>query len=177
MINGDAWVKDGIFIPEWVKIRRNNGKREISDKDPYNICQKMGVIILNWKDIPNSRGHRHSWNRKACFVCKSFRFLIKDCDYYEKKMVQQPVRNHAMRGNHQHYARMTHPNPHRHVVPTTFLTRSRRVPLNAARPVTTVIPPNKVHHQRPTTHGVLKAHSPSRMTIHLRPSPTHSNFY
>nr|GEU31158.1 copia protein [Tanacetum cinerariifolium] len=22
------------------------------------------------KDIPKSRGHRHSWNRKACFVCK-----------------------------------------------------------------------------------------------------------
>nr|GEV92284.1 putative ribonuclease H-like domain-containing protein [Tanacetum cinerariifolium] len=30
-----------------------------------------------------------------------------------KKMVQKPVRNHAIRGNHQHYARMTHPHPHR----------------------------------------------------------------
>nr|GEW59857.1 hypothetical protein [Tanacetum cinerariifolium] len=48
MINGDAWVKDGIFIPEWVKIRRNYGIREISNKDPYSICQKRGVIILNW---------------------------------------------------------------------------------------------------------------------------------
>nr|GEX89831.1 putative ribonuclease H-like domain-containing protein [Tanacetum cinerariifolium] len=38
------------------------------------------------KDIPKSRGHRHSWNRKACFVCKSLTHLIKDCDYYEKKM-------------------------------------------------------------------------------------------
>nr|GFC89502.1 hypothetical protein [Tanacetum cinerariifolium] len=47
MINGDSWVKDGIFIPEWVKIRRNNGIHEISNKDPYNIRQKRGVIILN----------------------------------------------------------------------------------------------------------------------------------
>nr|GEX34170.1 integrator complex subunit 11 [Tanacetum cinerariifolium] len=47
MINGDAWVKDGIFIPEWVRIRRNNGIREISKKDPYNVCQKRRVIILN----------------------------------------------------------------------------------------------------------------------------------
>nr|GFB29589.1 hypothetical protein [Tanacetum cinerariifolium] len=39
------------------------------------------------KDIPKSRGHRHSWNRKACFVCKSLTHLIKDNDYYEKKMV------------------------------------------------------------------------------------------
>nr|GEZ10360.1 hypothetical protein [Tanacetum cinerariifolium] len=32
----------------------------------------------------------------------SLTYLIKDCDYYEKKMVQKPVRNHAMRGNPQH---------------------------------------------------------------------------
>nr|GEV30269.1 uncharacterized mitochondrial protein AtMg00810-like [Tanacetum cinerariifolium] len=41
------------------------------------------------KDIPKSRVHRYSWNRKACFVCKSVNHLIKDCDYYEKKMVQK----------------------------------------------------------------------------------------
>nr|GFA44436.1 hypothetical protein [Tanacetum cinerariifolium] len=47
-------------------------------------------------DIPKTRGHRQSWNRKACFVCKSLTSLIKDCDYYEKIMVQKPARNHAM---------------------------------------------------------------------------------
>nr|GFA45185.1 hypothetical protein [Tanacetum cinerariifolium] len=39
------------------------------------------------KDIPKSRGHRHSWNRKAYFVCKSLAYLIKDYDYYKEKMV------------------------------------------------------------------------------------------
>nr|GEV33334.1 reverse transcriptase domain-containing protein [Tanacetum cinerariifolium] len=106
------------------------------------------------KYISKSKGHRHSWNRKACFVCKSLTHLIKDYDYYEKKMVQKPVRNHAMRGNHQHYARMTHPHPHRHVVPTSVLTRSRLVPLTAARHVTAAVPQTKVQHQRPTKHGV-----------------------
>nr|GEX54351.1 hypothetical protein [Tanacetum cinerariifolium] len=52
MINGDAWVKDSIFIPEWVKIGRNNGIREINKKDPYNICQKRRVIILNRSKQP-----------------------------------------------------------------------------------------------------------------------------
>nr|GEV44398.1 hypothetical protein [Tanacetum cinerariifolium] len=127
------------------------------------------------KDIPKSRGHRHSWNRKACFACKSLTHLIKDCDYYEKKMVQKHVRNHAMRANCQHYARMTH--PHRHVVPTSVLTRSRFVLLTTARPVTAVVPQTKVHHQRPTKHSVTKAHSPMRRPINLRPSPTHSNFH
>nr|GEY20332.1 hypothetical protein [Tanacetum cinerariifolium] len=54
-----------------------------------------------------------------------------------KKMVQKPVRNNAMKGNHQNYARMTHPHPYSHVVPTSVLTRSRLVPLTATRPVTT----------------------------------------
>nr|GFB86740.1 hypothetical protein [Tanacetum cinerariifolium] len=77
------------------------------------------ILAANLKTyIPKPKGHGNSMNRKACFVCKSLTHLIKDCDYYEKKIVQTPARNHAQRGNHQHYARMTHLNPHRHVVPT-----------------------------------------------------------
>nr|GEU73231.1 hypothetical protein [Tanacetum cinerariifolium] len=101
----------------------------------------------------------------------------RDCDYYEKKNVQKLVRNHAIRGKHQHYARMTHPHTHRHVVPIVVLTRSRLVLLNAARPVNTVVPPTKVQHQRLTKHGVNKAHSPIRRPINLRPSPQASNFH
>nr|GEV42947.1 hypothetical protein [Tanacetum cinerariifolium] len=89
------------------------------------------------KDILKSRGHKNSWNRKACFVCKSVNHLIKECDYYKQKMLQKPVWNHAMRVNHQNSARMTHPHSKKHVVPTSVLTRSRLVPLNVARLVTT----------------------------------------
>nr|GEW59117.1 copia protein [Tanacetum cinerariifolium] len=66
------------------------------------------------KDIPKSKGYSNSRNRKACFVCKSLTYLIKDCDYYEKKMVQKPIKNHAMRGTHHHSARMKNLNPQRH---------------------------------------------------------------
>nr|GEW84395.1 hypothetical protein [Tanacetum cinerariifolium] len=99
--------------------------------------------VYDRKDIPKSKGHSNSRNRNACFVCKSLTHLIKDCDYYEKKMVQKPVRNHAMRGNHHHYARMTNPNPQRHIVPTAVLTRTRLVPLNVVRPVNIVVPQTK----------------------------------
>nr|GEW69121.1 hypothetical protein [Tanacetum cinerariifolium] len=93
----------------------------------------------------------------------------KDCEYYEKKMVQKPIRNHAMRGNHQHYARMTHPNPQRHVVPIAVLTRYGLVPLPAARPVSTVVPHTKVHHQRPTNHdkGVIEIGCLRHMTENM----------
>nr|GEW00536.1 ribonuclease H-like domain-containing protein [Tanacetum cinerariifolium] len=77
------------------------------------------------KDIPKSRGHRNSRNRKACFV---------------------------------------------------LLTRSKLVPLTAARPVTTVVPQTDVTRPRPAKIIVTKPHSPPRRTINLRPSPIHSNF-
>nr|GEW41705.1 hypothetical protein [Tanacetum cinerariifolium] len=38
------------------------------------------------KDTHKYRGHKNSKNRKACFICKSLNHLIKDCDYYEKRM-------------------------------------------------------------------------------------------
>nr|GEX39424.1 ribonuclease H-like domain-containing protein [Tanacetum cinerariifolium] len=122
----------------------------ISDSEDASEVEHPTTAKDFRKDIPKSRGHRHSWNRKACFICKSLTYLIKDCDYYKKKMVQKPLRNNAMRRTHQHYARMTQPHPHRHVVPTVVLTRSRLVPLTAARPVTTVVSQTKVQHQRPT---------------------------
>nr|GEU56134.1 putative ribonuclease H-like domain-containing protein [Tanacetum cinerariifolium] len=129
------------------------------------------------KDILKSRGHKHSWNRKACFVCKSVNHFIKDYDYYKKNMVQKPVWNHAMRVNHQNSARTTHPHSNKHVVPTTVLTRFRLVLLNAARLVTTVIPQTNAKHQRPAKHVVNKPHSPIRRPINHRPTPKNSNFY
>nr|GEV99108.1 hypothetical protein [Tanacetum cinerariifolium] len=99
------------------------------------------------------RGYKNSWNRKPCFVCKILNYLIKDCDYYEKQMVQKPVWNNAMRVNHQNSVRMTHPNSNRNVVPTAVLTRSRLVSLNAARPVLTAVPQSTVKSLRPVKHG------------------------
>nr|GFA49214.1 hypothetical protein [Tanacetum cinerariifolium] len=71
-------------------------------------------------------------------------------------MAQTPVRIHAQRENHQQYARMTHPNPQRHVVPTVVLTRSKLVPLTAARPVTTTVPqPHGNPHHALKNKGVI----------------------
>nr|GEW80387.1 hypothetical protein [Tanacetum cinerariifolium] len=101
-------------------------------------------------------------NRKACFVCKSLTYLIKDYDYYDKKVAQTPARNHVQRGNHQQYARMTLPNPQRHVVPTAVLTKSKLVQITTARPVTTAVPKTHVTRPRPAQSVVTKPHSPRR---------------
>nr|GEV84337.1 hypothetical protein [Tanacetum cinerariifolium] len=128
------------------------------------------------KDFPKSKGHKNNRNKKACFVCKSLTHLIKDYDYYEKKLVQTAARNHAQSENHQHYAKMTHPNPHRHVVPTTVLTRCKLVSLTAARPVTTAVPHNNVTRPRPAKIVGTKPYSPPRRIINNKPSPQASNF-
>nr|GEV74524.1 hypothetical protein [Tanacetum cinerariifolium] len=155
------------------------------NKDLSQSNRPSAPIIEEWvfdsKD--ESKGEPMPTQKAPSFVytskhVKTPRPSVKpDCDYYEKKMVQKPVRNNAMRGTHQHYARLTHHHPHRHVVPTAVLTRSRLVPLAAARPVTTTVSQTKVQHQRPTNHSVNKAHSPIRRPINLRPSPKNSNFY
>nr|GEY99754.1 hypothetical protein [Tanacetum cinerariifolium] len=87
------------------------------------------------------------------------------------KISQTPARNHAQRGNHQQYARMTLLNPQRHVVPTTVLTKSKFVPLTAARQVTTAVSPDNVTKPRPAKTVVTKPHSPPRRNINPSPSP------
>nr|GEU75579.1 hypothetical protein [Tanacetum cinerariifolium] len=97
--------------------------------------------------------------------------------FLTQKMNLKPVRNHAMRVTHQNSARMTHPHSNKHVVPTAVLTRSRLVPLNAARPVTTAVPQTTMKNQRLAKHVVNKPHSPIRRPINLRPAPKNSNFH
>ncbi|GKF51691.1 hypothetical protein Tco_0148158, partial [Tanacetum coccineum] len=45
-INGDAGVKNGIFIPAGEKIWRSNGIREKRKKDLYNISEERRLVIL-----------------------------------------------------------------------------------------------------------------------------------
>nr|GEW45885.1 hypothetical protein [Tanacetum cinerariifolium] len=74
------------------------------------------------------------------------------------------------------YARMTLPNPQRHVVPTALLTKSKLVPLTAARQVTTVVSPNNVTRPRPAKTVVTKPYSPPRRNINRIPFPKASTF-
>nr|GEV30809.1 putative ribonuclease H-like domain-containing protein [Tanacetum cinerariifolium] len=126
--------------------------------------------------IPKPKSQGNSRHRKACFVCKSLTHLIKDCDYYEKKMAQTLTQNYAQRGNHQQYKRMTLLNLQRHVVPTKVLTKSQLVPITAARPVIDVVPKTHVTRPRQAKTIVTKPHSPPRRHITRSPSPKASNF-
>ncbi|GJR49944.1 hypothetical protein Tco_1400465 [Tanacetum coccineum] len=52
----------------------------------------------NWNNMVSQRlGSDYEMLNKSCYVCGSFNHLIKDYDFYEKKMVQKPVWNNAIR--------------------------------------------------------------------------------
>nr|GEV04468.1 copia protein [Tanacetum cinerariifolium] len=125
--------------------------------------------------IPKPTSNDKHRNRKACFVCKSLDHLIKDYDYHEKKMAQPTTRNHAHRGNHKHYAQMTHQNPQKHMVPTAVLTQSKPVPITAVRPVSTAIPKLTVTRPKQVKPIVTKSTSPTKRHPNQSPSLKDSN--
>ncbi|GJW51253.1 hypothetical protein Tco_0092604 [Tanacetum coccineum] len=63
MINGDAGVKNGIFIPTGEKIWWSNGIREKGKKDPYNISEeritRKNEIQIQVKDGMGGQNIRH----------------------------------------------------------------------------------------------------------------------
>nr|GFB92256.1 hypothetical protein [Tanacetum cinerariifolium] len=91
-------------------------------------------------------------------------------------MAQTTDRNHAKRGNHKQYAKMTLLNPQRHVVPAAVLTNSKLVPISAARPVTAAVLKSHVHRPRRAKPIINKPHSPPRRHINCSPSSKASNF-
>nr|GEU50810.1 putative ribonuclease H-like domain-containing protein [Tanacetum cinerariifolium] len=92
------------------------------------------------------------------------------------KMAQTPPRNHAQRGNHQQYARMTFINPQKHMVPTAVLTKSKLVPITIARLVHAAVLKPLVSRPRQAKPVVTKPHSPPRRHITHSLSPKASTF-
>nr|GEV15820.1 leucine-rich repeat protein [Tanacetum cinerariifolium] len=91
-------------------------------------------------------------------------------------MTQTPPRNHAPKGYHKHYARMSLPNLQRHVVSTAVITKSKLVHINVVRPVTVAVPKLTVTRPRQAKIVVTKPTSSSRRHINHSPSPKDSNF-
>ncbi|GJV62588.1 ribonuclease H-like domain-containing protein [Tanacetum coccineum] len=145
------------------------------------------------------------FNKKACFVCGSLNHLIKDCNFYENKMVGKsmlnnmgrvtgqrevrPVWNNAQRVNHQN--KLTRPHHKRNFVPTAVLTKYGNVPVNTAKQsslratavsnsttkyVNTAASRLTVNGAKPSSNVFHKSHSSVKRTIYQRTAPKNSNF-
>ncbi|GJS55551.1 ribonuclease H-like domain-containing protein [Tanacetum coccineum] len=87
-------------------------RKQMKNQETHEVKRK------NWNEMMGRElGEGYSFIKKKCFVCGSLSHLIKDCDYYEKKMareaelkkqrvfntgngVAKPVWNNAHRVNH-----------------------------------------------------------------------------
>ncbi|GKF35854.1 hypothetical protein Tco_0112612, partial [Tanacetum coccineum] len=104
--------------------------------------------IRNWNGMMTQKlGNGFESIKKAYFVYGILNHLIKDCDFYENKMVEKPVLNNKGRVTGQreirlvwnnaqgvnHQNKLSHPHPKRNFVPTSVVTKSRQVLVNIAK--------------------------------------------
>nr|GFA91380.1 hypothetical protein [Tanacetum cinerariifolium] len=130
----------------------------------------------------------------------SVNHLIKDCTFYENKMVEKFVVNNKGKGtgqrevrpvwtnarwvNHQNFSKMTHPHPKRNFVPTTVATKSGQVLDNAAKQnlaasTSTAIPKVNTDAIRPNVNAkssYFKSHFPKRRHFNQRSAAKTNTF-
>ncbi|GJZ84290.1 reverse transcriptase domain-containing protein [Tanacetum coccineum] len=107
---------------------KNQGTSEVKGKN----WNKMMEIEL---------GEGYSFIKKKCFVCGSLSHLIKDCDYYEKKMAREAeFKKQRVFNTGNRVAKQVWTNSNRVNHANQFIPRS--VQLNAARPNINSVRPN-----------------------------------
>ncbi|GJU81356.1 ribonuclease H-like domain-containing protein [Tanacetum coccineum] len=109
-------------------------RQPLKDKEAHKVNRK------NWNDMMERElGEGYSFTKKKCFVCGSLSHLIKDCDYYEKKMAREAeVKRVVNTGNGVAKPVWTNANRINHY--NKFVPRS--VQLNAGRPKFNSVRPN-----------------------------------
>ncbi|GJY64786.1 hypothetical protein Tco_0466246 [Tanacetum coccineum] len=167
--------------------------------------QSPRVDKRNWNGLMTQKlGDGFEFNKKACFVCGSLNHLIKDCNFYENKMVGKsmlnnmgrvtgqkevrPVWNNAQRVNHQN--KLTYPHPKRNFVPIAVATKYGLVPVNAAKQsstrattsistamhVNTAASKPRVNVASPIKYSYFKAHLPLRRPFNQKSAAKTNNF-
>nr|GEW68651.1 ubiquitin hydrolase [Tanacetum cinerariifolium] len=94
-------VPDAPIIKDWVSdsdedeseemiLNSKNVQHKLEQANqPKNVSQNPRKNRTNWNEIKTQKlGVGFQFTKKACFVCGSFSHLFKDCDFHDKRMVQ-----------------------------------------------------------------------------------------
>ncbi|GJU77040.1 hypothetical protein Tco_1274110 [Tanacetum coccineum] len=174
-----------ISVPKEV----SESKQPIKDKETHKVNRK------NWNDMMERElGEGYSFTKKKCFVYGSLSHLIKDCDYYEKKMARETeVKRVVNTGNWMAKPVWTKANRVNHS--NKFVPRS--VQLNAGRPNFNSVRPNintgrtNINSVRPKVNALFNVNPETSLKIledrgifdsgcsgHMAPRvPRHHNMY
>ncbi|GJQ94259.1 ribonuclease H-like domain-containing protein [Tanacetum coccineum] len=130
----------GVSAPKSKEVEPSCVTHIKTPRQPIKDQETPKVNRKNWNAMMERElGEGYSFTKKKCFVCGSLSHLIKDCDYYEKKMareaapkkqrvfntgnrVTKPVWNNADRINHANY-----------FVPRSVILNSGRPNVNSVR--------------------------------------------
>ncbi|GKA44381.1 ribonuclease H-like domain-containing protein [Tanacetum coccineum] len=169
-------------------VKKVENKRQA--KYPRKNSQSPRGNQRNWNNLMTQKlGSNFEFKNKACYECGSFNHLIKDCDLYEKKMVEKTVWNNARRANHQNSQRMTHPHPKGNFVPKAVLMKSgiktlntagqnfskAAISVNTARPINTVYLRPTVNNARTASNVFNRAHTHVRSPFNKSITTKNSN--
>ncbi|GJZ85675.1 ribonuclease H-like domain-containing protein [Tanacetum coccineum] len=181
------WVS-GSDEDETVVLESINVQKSKQADQHRKVCQNPRNNNTSWNTSkPKILGAGFQFTPKACFVCGSFNYLIKDFDFHDKKMVQKPILNNVKKGTGQKEVRpiwtnamrvnqQKISNSRRNFAPTAVLTKSglvpfsaarqsfsrKAVPFSAARPFNTAVHKPFVNVAKPRTNVFQKAHSSLR---------------
>ncbi|GKE01120.1 retrovirus-related pol polyprotein from transposon TNT 1-94 [Tanacetum coccineum] len=171
--NAVAPPPTGLFAPPTVDLS-NSGLEDDEDESEVmefdNVQQKPKQANQSRKVSKNPRNIRTNWNEKRTQKMAQkpvVNNVIKGTGQREVR----PVRNNAMRVNHQNFS-----NSRRNFAPTAVLTKSgivpistarqsssrAAVPVSTARPINTAAPKPFVNVTKPRPNVFQKSHSPSR---------------
>ncbi|GKE76966.1 hypothetical protein Tco_1543086 [Tanacetum coccineum] len=127
-------------------------------RQPLKVKETHQVDRKNWNEMMKRElGDGYTFTKKKCFVCGSLNHLIKDCDYYEKKLAREAeVKRVVNTGNGVTKPVWTNANRINHS--NNFVPRS--VQLNTCRPKFNSVSP-KVNSVRQTSNSL----SPKRQQM------------
>ncbi|GJV91161.1 hypothetical protein Tco_1538974 [Tanacetum coccineum] len=110
-------------------------RKQMKNQETHEVKRK------NWNEMMGRElGEGYSFIKKKCFVCGSLSHLIKDCDYYEKKMAREAeLKKQRVFNTGNGVAKLVWNNAHRvnhanHFVPRPVQLNDVRQNVNSVRP-------------------------------------------
>ncbi|GJW51438.1 hypothetical protein Tco_0092789, partial [Tanacetum coccineum] len=155
-------------MSELQEVEPSCAKHVKTPRQPLKDKETQKVNRKNWNDMMERElGEGYSFTKKKCFVCGSLSHLIKDYDYYEKKMAREAeVKRVVNTGNWMEKPVWTKANRVNHS--NKFVPRS--VQLNAGRPNFNSVRPN-INAGRPNFNSVRPNINTGRTNINsVRPN-------
>ncbi|GJR93011.1 ribonuclease H-like domain-containing protein [Tanacetum coccineum] len=161
------------LIEDWISDSEDENETEFKSKQRKPSFAKIEFVKSNEHVKTPRESVKKIENKKQAKYPRKNSQSPRDCDLYEKKMVEKTVWNNARRANHQNSQRMTHPHPKGNFVPKAVLMKSgikslntagqnfskAAVSVNTARPINTAYTRPTVNSARKASNVLNKAHT------------------